>query len=101
VRLSNIAEAPSDRPGGDPPVAIEFSKDVRKRLINSIQQYFTESLEQDIGELKTSLLLDFFLKEAGPVIYNSAVADVQARMAEMVSELDGTCFEPEFTYWKR
>lgn len=82
-------------------MAIEFSPDVRKHLIGSIKQYFTEKLEQDIGDLKSSLLLDFILKEIGPVIYNGAIADAQTRMQEMVSELDGTCHKPEFTYWKR
>ena len=30
--------------------------------------------------------------------YNQAIADAQARMSEMVDELDGTCYEPEFGY---
>ena len=79
-------------------MSTEPPKDKRKLLIASIKQYFAESLEQDIGELKASLLLDFVLKEVGRVIYNSAVADVQARMAEIVPEIDGTCFEPESTH---
>ena len=79
---------------------IEFSGDVRKQLIGSIKQYFTEELDQDIGDLKASFLLDFILKEVGPAIYNSAVADVQFHMQEIVSELDGTCFEPESNHWK-
>ncbi|MFC2078906.1 DUF2164 domain-containing protein [Candidatus Bipolaricaulota bacterium] len=82
-------------------MTIEVPKDVREILVASIKRYFTEKLEQDIGDLKASLLLDFILKEVGPVIYNSAVADAQARIQENVSELDGTCFEPEFTFWKR
>lgn len=59
------------------------------------------ALEQGIGDLKASLLLDFVLKEIGPSVYNQAVADAQARMAEMVDEIDGTCYEPEFGYWER
>ncbi|MCK5585999.1 DUF2164 domain-containing protein [Candidatus Bipolaricaulota bacterium] len=82
-------------------MAIELSKDERERSIASIKQYFTEELDQDIGDLKSSLLLDFVLKEIGPVIHNRAVADAQARMQEMVAELDGSCYEPEFAYWKR
>ena len=82
-------------------MAIELPKKLRDQLIASLKQYFAEDLDQDIGDLKASLLLDFIIKEIGPVIYNHAVADVQARMQEIISELDGTCFEPEFTYWKR
>ncbi len=81
-------------------MTLELSKAVRERMIASIKQYFTEELDQDIGDLKASFLLNFILKEVGPVIYNSAVTDVQARMQEIVSELDDTCFEPEFADWK-
>ena len=82
-------------------MTIELTKDHRQALILSLKQYFAENLDQDIGDLKTSLLFDFIIKEIGPVIYNSAVADAQARIQEMVAELDGSCHQPEFTYWKR
>lgn len=82
-------------------MTIELQKEKHDRLILSCKQYVAEHLDQDIGDLKASLLLDFILKEIGPVIYNGAIADAQARMQEMVAELDGTCYEPEFTYWKR
>jgi len=82
-------------------MTIQLTKDHRQALTLSLKQYFAESLDQDIGDLKTSLLLDFVLKEVGPAIYNRAVSDVQDRMQEIVSELDGTCFEPESTHRKR
>ena len=81
-------------------MAIELEKEVRGRLIASIKRYFEESLEQEIGDLKAALLLDYVLKEIGPSVYNQAVAAAQARMAEIVDEIDGTCYEPEFGYWK-
>ena len=67
-------------------MAIEFSPDVRKYLTGSIKQFFIEELEQDIGDLKASLVLDFIIKEIGPAIYNSAVADAQVHVQEFVSE---------------
>jgi uncharacterized protein (DUF2164 family) len=82
-------------------VAIELDKATRERLIASVQRYFVEPLEQDIGHLKASLLLDFALKEIGPSVYNLAVGDAQSAIQQMVSEIDGTCFEREFGFWKR
>ena len=76
-------------------MAIEFSPDVRQHLIGSIKQYFLETFDQDMGDLKASLILDFVIKEIGPAIYNSAVSDAQAHMQAFVSELDGVCFESE------
>jgi len=58
-------------------------------------------MDEVIGELKASLLLDFCLKEIGPCIYNQTIADAQAIMLDKVGDLDGTCHMPEFEYWKR
>jgi uncharacterized protein (DUF2164 family) len=82
-------------------VAIEIDKATRERLIASVQRYFAEHLEQDIGHLKASLLPDFALKEIGPSVYNLAVGDAQSAIQQMVSEIDGTCFDREFGFWKR
>ena len=81
-------------------MAIEFSPEVQEHLIGSIKQYFLETFDQDMGDLRASLVLDFVIKEIGPAIYNSAVSDAQIRMQEFVAELDGVCFEPESGYWK-
>jgi uncharacterized protein (DUF2164 family) len=80
-------------------MAITLSPDTTKQLHASIKRYFAEHLEQDIGDLKAGMLLDFCLKEVGPAVYNRAIADAQAYFQGRVSDLDGVCYEPEFTYW--
>ncbi len=81
-------------------MAIKLSKDVEKRLVASIKRYFAENMEDEIGDLKARLLLDYCLREIGPSIYNQAIADAQAHLQERVSELDNSCYRPEFGYWK-
>jgi len=80
-------------------VTIKLSKDNKKKLIASIQRYFEENMEDDIGDLKADLLLDYFLKEIGPIVYNQAVADAAAFFRERAADLDASCFEVEFGYW--
>ena len=82
-------------------VTIEFREDTRKRLIASIQRYAEENLDESIGDLKATLLLDFILKECGPSIYNQAILDAQAVLQERVSDLEESCYQPEFSYWDR
>jgi len=82
-------------------MTIRLSKEIEQQATASIQRFFSEHLEQDIGDLKASLLLDFFLRELGPSAYNRGVADAQTRMQGHVADLDGTCHEPEFTYWDK
>ncbi|WP_263358089.1 DUF2164 domain-containing protein [Acidicapsa ligni] len=79
--------------------AIEISKQARADAIASIQRYFQENLSEPIGDLPANLLLNFFLEEIGPVIYNRAVADAQTRMEERVADLPGELYTDAFQYW--
>ena len=80
-------------------MAITFSKEVEDRMIESIKRFFDEAMDEEIGVLKASLLLEFCRKEIGPTIYNRAIADAQSHMQDRDADLDGSCHEPEFGYW--
>ncbi|ASL45461.1 hypothetical protein bAD24_I18475 [Burkholderia sp. AD24] len=82
-------------------MAIELDKDVRKEAIASIQRYFRQDMENEIGNIQAGALLGFFLEEIAPVVYNLAVQDAQERMQARVSELDIDCHEEAFGYWKK
>jgi uncharacterized protein (DUF2164 family) len=80
-------------------MAITLHPDTTKQLHASIKRYFAEHLDEDIGDLKAGMLLDYCLKEIGPTVYNRAIADAQAYFQGRVSDLEGVCYEPESTYW--
>jgi uncharacterized protein (DUF2164 family) len=80
-------------------MAIKLSPEAAKQLQASIKRYFSENLEQDVGDLKAGMLLDYCLREIGPTIYNQAIVDAQAYFQGRVTDLDGVCYEREFTYW--
>lgn len=80
-------------------MTIEISKAATTAAITSIQRYFTENMDEGLGNLEAASLLGFFLKEIGPTIYNQAVTDVQMRMQARVTELDIEIHEDEFQYW--
>jgi uncharacterized protein (DUF2164 family) len=82
-------------------VAVTISPESKKHLIASIKRYFEEHMDGEIGDLKADLLLDYILKEIGPTIYNRAIADARAFFEEKTADLDGSCYEPEFGYWKK
>lgn len=82
-------------------VSITLQPEKKKLLKESIRRYFGEYLDQDVGDLKAEMLLDFCLKEICPTVYNQAVADVQARLHERVNDLEVECYKAEMTYWER
>lgn len=101
--------------------------DTRRQLVDSIKKYAAENLDEELGELKAGLLLDFCLAEVGAVVYNRARlrlqptasrlclanrsvvgptlrvggAEAQRYFQERTIDLDGVCHQPEFSYWPR
>lgn len=80
-------------------MTIEISTEARNTATASIQRYFAENMDEPIGSLEAGSLLAFFLKEIGPVVYNKAIADAQARLQERVAELDVEVYEEEFAFF--
>ncbi len=81
-------------------MAITLSPDATKLLQASIKRFTAEHLDEEIGDLKAALFLDFCLAEVGAVVYNQAVADAQRYIQAHAAELDSVCYQPEFSYWK-
>jgi len=79
---------------------IEIPDNHRKAVIESIQRYFLEQLDEEIGELKATLLLDYFLQEIAPSVYNKAIADATTHMQDRVADMEGSVYKPELTYWQ-
>jgi uncharacterized protein (DUF2164 family) len=80
---------------------IEISKQARASAIASIQRYFEENMPEPIGSLPAGLLLNFFIEDIGPTIYNQAIGDVQRRMEQRVADLSGELYADEFQYWPK
>jgi uncharacterized protein (DUF2164 family) len=82
-------------------MSIELSKEDKAQAIASIERYFRENMDEDIGNVAAGGLLAFLLEEIGPSIYNKAVSDAQERLLARVSELDFEVHEDEFVYWQK
>ena len=82
-------------------MAIEVEDETRKRMVVSIQRYYEQEVEEEISALQAGFLLDYFLKEIAPTVYNQAIADTQAWMLARVEDLEGSLYEAEFDFWKR
>lgn len=84
-------------------MAVRLSEEARKQALTSIRRYCAENLELDmpVGDIQATGLLNFFLKEIAPSVYNGGVADAQAFLRDRLADLDATCYEPEFVYWPK
>ena len=82
-------------------MSIELPKEAHKEAVASIERYFEQNMEERIGNIAAAALLNFFVEEVGPCIYNKAVADVQERLQQRILELDLEVHEDEFQYWRK
>lgn len=66
---------------------IEITDEKRMALIREIIGFFKDELDQDIGELKAVLVLDFFIDKLGMEIYNQGVEDSYKFMQDRLGDL--------------
>jgi uncharacterized protein (DUF2164 family) len=74
---------------------ISLSPERRAKLIAAIKTYYLERHEEVIGDLKSGMLLDFFVSELGPAVYNQAIRDAQAYFQQKIEDLEVEYFEEE------
>lgn len=74
---------------------IQLTDERKERMVRSIQIYFQEKLDQEIGVLAAQLLLEFFVKELGAPVYNQAIRDAVGFVQDKLTDLEGEFYEPE------
>ena len=82
-------------------MSIELAKEARAQAVASIERWFRENRDERIGNIQAAALLNYFLEEIGPSIYNRAIADAQDGLQARVGELDIECHADEFGYWRK
>ena len=80
---------------------IELAKEVRAQAIGSIERWFKENADEPIGNIQAAALLNFFVAEIAPSVYNQAITDAQQRLQMRIAELDIECHADEFGHWRQ
>lgn len=74
---------------------IEFSKEEKEIIARKIQLYFSEELNQDLGQFDAQFLLDFFAEEIGPYFYNRGLYDSQTILESKLEDISEAIYELE------
>ena len=74
---------------------IEFTKEEKEIISRKIQLYFTEELDQEIGQFDAQFLLDFFTEEIGAYFYNRGLYDSQAILESKLETISDAIYELE------
>ncbi len=81
----------------DGPMRIRLSDERRDDLSTAVQQLFQDEFERDLSEFQSQRLIDFFMRQLGPPVYNQAIQDARAYMLTKLEDIDGEVYEPEET----
>jgi uncharacterized protein (DUF2164 family) len=82
-------------------MSIALAPEARKQALASLERYCADEFEGEVSGIQVAALLEFFLKEIAPTVYNAAIRDAETFMRARLDDLEATCFEEEFTYWPK
>ena len=74
---------------------IEFSKEDIESMVTKLQTYFSEELNQEIGQFEAEFLLDFFSKGIGAHYYNRGLQDARAIFESKIESIDEEIYSIE------
>lgn len=77
---------------------IQLAGERRVRMLDSIKRYFEDNFDDPISDFRAEGLLDFFVAELGPAVYNQGVRDACATLQDKLGDLEGEVYEPEQPY---
>lgn len=66
---------------------IKISKENKEEMRNHIINFFSEERGEDLGDLASQLLLDFFIEELAPYVYNQAIEDAYVCIKDKAEDL--------------
>jgi uncharacterized protein (DUF2164 family) len=66
---------------------IKLTKEQQQVATAAIKSYFLTEKDEEITDLSASLLLDFIVKDIGPLIYNQALKDAHYFLTGKLEDL--------------
>lgn len=66
---------------------IKISKENKEEMRKHIIKYFSNERDEDLGDLASQLLLDFFIEELAPYAYNQGVEDAYVYIKDKAEDL--------------
>lgn len=74
---------------------IEFTNQEKESMVEKLQNYFENELDQEIGQFDAEFLLDYFSKEIGAYYYNRGLHDARAIFQARIESVDDEIYAIE------
>jgi uncharacterized protein (DUF2164 family) len=60
-----------------------------------IKRHFAEEFDETLSDFRAQALLDFFVSELGPPVYNQGVRDAARYVQDKLTDIEGEVYERE------
>ena len=77
------------------PMRIRLSPERRAALLRVTKEYFAAEFDETLSDFRAQALLDFFVREIGPPVYNQGVRDAASFMQAKLADIEGDVYERE------
>ena len=74
---------------------IRLSEDRRSMLLQAIARFYREEFDETLSEFRAAAILDFFVRELGPPVYNQGVRDAAAYVQDKLTDIEGEVYESD------
>lgn len=74
---------------------IRLSDERRASLVRSVRTLYDEEFDEDLSGFRAEALIDFFVRELGPPVYNQGVRDAAAYVQSKLTDIEGDVYERE------
>lgn len=80
---------------------IKLPQEEREGILDHIQEFFELERGESIGRLAADNMLEFFMKELGPAVYNKALADCRMLATQRMQGLEEDIYALEWKVKRR
>ncbi|MFL5537524.1 MAG: DUF2164 domain-containing protein [Longimicrobiaceae bacterium] len=77
------------------PMRVRLSDERRAALVRLLRNHFEDQFDDELSDFRAEGLIDFFVRELGPPVYNQGVRDACAYMQGKLTDVEGEVYEPE------
>ena len=64
-------------------------------MLRALKDYTTAEFDEPLSDFRAEGLLDFFIRELGPPVYNQGVRDAADFVQSKLTDIDGEIYETE------
>ena len=79
----------------DSPMRIRLSDERRANLLRVLRQHFEDDFDEPLSDFRAQGLIDLFVRELGPPVYNQGVRDACGYVQDKLGDIEGEIYEPE------